>query len=113
LRIHHLARFHKGGTAAIAMRSVTDLKELGIVDEIIAEPERRRPSDTMPPQKIFGDTLERQLLILSNQGIKDSSTPATRSSAHVPILRPRRVIITPSLSSVVAPASCRQAFRNI
>src|SRR5258708_39814196 len=49
----------------------TDLKELGIVDEIIAEPDGGAHSDHDAAAKIFGDTLERQLLILSNQGIKE------------------------------------------
>src|SRR5467141_375509 len=62
----------KAETAAIAMKIMsTDLKELGIVDEIIAEPDGGAPSDHDAAAKIFGDTLERQLLILSNQGIKE------------------------------------------
>jgi acetyl-CoA carboxylase carboxyl transferase subunit alpha len=62
----------KAETAAIAMKIMsTDLKELGIVDEIIAEPDGGAHSDHDAAAKIFGDTLERQLLILSNQGIKE------------------------------------------
>jgi len=62
----------KAETAAIAMKIMsTDLKELGIVDEIIAEPDGGAHSDHEAAAKIFGDTLERQLLILSNQGIKE------------------------------------------
>jgi len=62
----------KAETAAIAMKIMsTDLKELGIVDEIIAEPDGGAHGDHDAAAKIFGDTLERQLLILSNQGIKE------------------------------------------
>jgi acetyl-CoA carboxylase carboxyl transferase subunit alpha len=49
----------------------TDLKDLGIVDEIIPEPDGGAHSDYEGAAKLFGDTLERQLLILSNQGIKE------------------------------------------
>ena len=62
----------KAETAAIAMKIMsTDLKDLGIVDEIIPEPDGGAHSDHEAAAKIFGDTLERQLLILSNQGLKE------------------------------------------
>jgi len=62
----------KAETAAIAMKIMsTDLKDLGIVDEIIPEPDGGAHSDYEAAAKLFGDTLERQLLILSNQGIKE------------------------------------------
>ena len=62
----------KAETAAIAMKIMsTDLKDLGIVDEIIPEPDGGAHSDHEASAKIFGDVLERQLLILSNQGIKE------------------------------------------
>jgi acetyl-CoA carboxylase carboxyl transferase subunit alpha len=62
----------KAETAAIAMKIMsTDLKELGIVDEIIPEPDGGAHSDHEAAAKIFGDTLERQLLVLSSQGIKE------------------------------------------
>jgi acetyl-CoA carboxylase carboxyl transferase subunit alpha len=62
----------KAETAAIAMKIMsTDLRDLGIVDEIIPEPDGGAHSDYEAAAKIFGDTLERQLLILSNQGIKE------------------------------------------
>jgi acetyl-CoA carboxylase carboxyl transferase subunit alpha len=62
----------KAETAAIAMKIMsTDLKDLGIVDEIIPEPDGGAHSDYEGAAKLFGDTLERQLLILSNQGIKE------------------------------------------
>jgi acetyl-CoA carboxylase carboxyl transferase subunit alpha len=62
----------KAETAAIAMKIMsTDLKDLGIVDEIIPEPDGGAHSDYEAAAKLFGDTLERQLLVLSNQGIKE------------------------------------------
>jgi acetyl-CoA carboxylase carboxyl transferase subunit alpha len=62
----------KAETAAIAMKIMsTDLKDLGIVDEIIPEPDGGAHSDYEAAARLFGDTLERQLLILSNQGIKE------------------------------------------
>ena len=62
----------KAETAAIAMKIMsTDLKDLGIVDEIIPEPDGGAHSDHEAAAKIFGDALERQLLTLSNQGLKE------------------------------------------
>jgi acetyl-CoA carboxylase carboxyl transferase subunit alpha len=62
----------KAETAAIAMKIMsTDLKDQGIVDEIIPEPDGGAHSDHEAAAKIFGDVLERQLLILSNQSPKD------------------------------------------
>jgi len=62
----------KAETAAIAMKIMsTDLKDLGIVDEIIPEPDGGAHSDYEAAAKLFGDTLERQLLVLSNQGLKE------------------------------------------
>jgi acetyl-CoA carboxylase carboxyl transferase subunit alpha len=62
----------KAETAAIAMKIMsTDLKDLGIVDEIISEPDGGAHGDYEAAAKLFGDTLERQLLVLSNQGIKE------------------------------------------
>jgi acetyl-CoA carboxylase carboxyl transferase subunit alpha len=62
----------KAETAAIAMKIMsTDLKDLGIVDEIIPEPDGGAHSDHEAAAKIFGDVLERQLLILSNQALKE------------------------------------------
>ena len=61
----------KAETAAIAMKIMsTDLKDLGIVDEIIPEPDGGAHGDHEAAAKIFGDALERQLLILSNQPTK-------------------------------------------
>lgn len=62
----------KAETAAIAMKIMsTDLKDLGIVDEIIPEPDGGAHSDHESAAKIFGDVLERQLLMLSSQPPKD------------------------------------------
>jgi acetyl-CoA carboxylase carboxyl transferase subunit alpha len=62
----------KAETAAIAMKIMsTDLKDLGIVDEIIPEPDGGAHSDHEAAAKLFGDVLERQLLMLSNQPPKD------------------------------------------
>jgi acetyl-CoA carboxylase carboxyl transferase subunit alpha len=62
----------KAETAAIAMKIMsTDLKDLGIVDEIIPEPDGGAHGDYEAAAKLFGDTLERQLLILSNQSPKE------------------------------------------
>ena len=58
----------KAETAAIAMKIMaTDLKELGIVDEIIPEPDGGAHSDHEGAARLLGDVLERQLLFLSSQ----------------------------------------------
>jgi len=62
----------KAETAAIAMKIMsTDLKDLGIVDEIIPEPDGGAHGDHEGAAKIFGDVLERQLLVLSNQSRRE------------------------------------------
>jgi acetyl-CoA carboxylase carboxyl transferase subunit alpha len=62
----------KAETAAIAMKIMSsDLKELGIVDEVIPEPDGGAHSDHEAAAKIFGDVIERQLLMLSNQPLKE------------------------------------------
>jgi len=62
----------KAETAAIAMKIMSsDLKDLGIVDEIIPEPDGGAHSDHEAAAKLFGDVLERQLLVLSNQSRKE------------------------------------------
>jgi acetyl-CoA carboxylase carboxyl transferase subunit alpha len=62
----------KAETAAIAMKIIaTDLKELGIVDEIIPEPEGGAHGDYDGAAKLLGDVLERQLLVLTNQSTRD------------------------------------------
>jgi len=58
----------KAETAAIAMKIMSsDLKELGIVDEVVPEPDGGAHSDHEGAAKILGDVLERQLLMLTNQ----------------------------------------------
>jgi len=62
----------KAETAAIAMKIMaSDLKELGIVDEIISEPDGGAHSDYEGAAKLLGDVLERQLLALSAQSARD------------------------------------------
>ena len=62
----------KAETAAIAMKIMSsDLKEQGIVDEIIPEPDGGAHSDHDGAAKISGDVLERQLLVLTNQSRRE------------------------------------------
>jgi acetyl-CoA carboxylase carboxyl transferase subunit alpha len=62
----------KAETAAIAMKIMaSDLKELGIVDEIVGEPDGGAHSDYEGAAKLLGDVLERQLLVLSNQSPRE------------------------------------------
>ena len=62
----------KAETAAIAMKIMaTDLKELGIIDEIIPEPEGGAHGDHEAAAKLFGDVLERQLLMLTSQSRRE------------------------------------------
>ena len=57
----------KAETAAIAMKIMApDLRDLGIVDEIISEPDGGAHSDFEAAAKLLGDVLERQLLALSD-----------------------------------------------
>ncbi len=62
----------KAETAAIAMKIMAnDLKELGIIDEIIPEPDGGAHADHEGAAKLFGEVLERQLLALTNQPAKE------------------------------------------
>jgi acetyl-CoA carboxylase carboxyl transferase subunit alpha len=62
----------KAETAAIAMKIMSsDLKEQGIVDEIIPEPDGGAHGDHEGAARIFGDVLERQLLVLTSQAHKE------------------------------------------
>ena len=62
----------KAETAAIAMKIMAnDLKELGIIDEIIPEPDGGAHADHEGAAKLFGEVLERQLLTLSHQSAKE------------------------------------------
>lgn len=59
-------------TAAIAMKIMaSDLKEQGIIDEIIPEPDGGAHSDHEGAAKLFGDVLERQLITLTQQSAKE------------------------------------------
>jgi acetyl-CoA carboxylase carboxyl transferase subunit alpha len=62
----------KAETAAIAMKIMAnDLKELGIIDEIVPEPEGGAHSDHEASAKMLGEVLQRQLLMLTNQTPKE------------------------------------------
>jgi acetyl-CoA carboxylase carboxyl transferase subunit alpha len=62
----------KAETAAIAMKIMAnDLKELGIVDEIIPEPDGGAHGDYEGAAKLLGEVLERQLLVLSSQSPRE------------------------------------------
>lgn len=61
----------KAETAAIAMKIMaTDLRDLGIIDEIIPEPDGGAHGDYEGAAKLMGDVLERQLLGLSGMSGK-------------------------------------------
>jgi acetyl-CoA carboxylase carboxyl transferase subunit alpha len=58
----------KAETAAIAMKIMaTDLKDLGIIDEIVPEPDGGAHADHEGAAKLLGEVLERQLLVLTQQ----------------------------------------------
>jgi len=62
----------KAETAAIAMKIMAhDLRELGIVDEIIREPDGGAHGDHEAAAKLLGEALEKQLLVLTNQSAKE------------------------------------------
>jgi acetyl-CoA carboxylase carboxyl transferase subunit alpha len=62
----------KAETAAIAMKIMAnDLKELGIIDEIIPEPDGGAHADYEAAAKLFGEVLEGQLLVLTNHSGKE------------------------------------------
>jgi acetyl-CoA carboxylase carboxyl transferase subunit alpha len=62
----------KAETAAIAMKIMAnDLKELGIVDEVIPEPDGGAHGDYEGAAKLLGDVLGRQLLVLSSQSPRE------------------------------------------
>jgi acetyl-CoA carboxylase carboxyl transferase subunit alpha len=61
----------KAETAAEAMKiTAMDLKELGIVDEIVKEPEGGAHTDLEAAAQFLDDVLDRQLIELTNQPIK-------------------------------------------
>jgi acetyl-CoA carboxylase carboxyl transferase subunit alpha len=62
----------KAETAAIAMKiTAADLKELGIVDEIVPEPEGGAHTDHEASARLLDVVLDRQLVALSNQSAKE------------------------------------------
>ena len=62
----------KAETAAIAMKIMAnDLKELGIIDEIVREPDGGAHGDPEAAAKLLGEVLQRQLLILTNHTAKE------------------------------------------
>ena len=62
----------KAETAAIAMKIMaTDLKELGIIDEVIPEPDGGAHGDHEGAARLLGDVLERQLLVLTSQSPRE------------------------------------------
>ncbi len=62
----------KAETAAIAMKIMAnDLRELGIIDEIIPEPDGGAHSDHEAAAKLFAEVLDKQLLVLTHQTAKE------------------------------------------
>jgi acetyl-CoA carboxylase carboxyl transferase subunit alpha len=62
----------KAETAAVALKiTATDLKELGIVDEIVPEPEAGAHTDYEEAARLLDVVLDRQLVMLTNQPVKD------------------------------------------
>jgi acetyl-CoA carboxylase carboxyl transferase subunit alpha len=62
----------KAETAAIAMKIMaTDLKDLGIIDEIVSEPDGGAHADHEGAAKLLGEVLERQLLVLTQQSPRE------------------------------------------
>jgi acetyl-CoA carboxylase carboxyl transferase subunit alpha len=61
----------KAETAAEAMKiTATDLKELGIVDEIVKEPEGGAHTDLEASARLLEEVLDRQLVELLNEPVK-------------------------------------------
>jgi acetyl-CoA carboxylase carboxyl transferase subunit alpha len=62
----------KAETAAVALKiTASDLKDLGIVDEIVAEPESGAHTDYEEAARLLDVVLDRQLVMLTNQTLKD------------------------------------------
>jgi acetyl-CoA carboxylase carboxyl transferase subunit alpha len=62
----------KAETAAVALKiTATDLKELGIIDEIVAEPEAGAHTDYEAAARLLDIVLDRQLVMLTNESVKD------------------------------------------
>jgi acetyl-CoA carboxylase carboxyl transferase subunit alpha len=61
----------KAETAAAALKiTPRDLKELGVVDEIVPEPEGGAHTDPEAAARILDEVLDRELMVLSNQPVK-------------------------------------------
>ena len=62
----------KAETAAVALKiTATDLKELGIIDEIVPEPEAGAHTDYEAAARLLDIVLDRQLVMLTNERTKD------------------------------------------
>jgi acetyl-CoA carboxylase carboxyl transferase subunit alpha len=62
----------KAETAAAAMKiTARDLKELGIVDEIVPEPDGGAHTDHVATARMLDEVLDRQLVALSNQPVRE------------------------------------------
>jgi len=62
----------KAETAANALKiTARDLKELGIVDEIVPEPEGGAQTDYEAAARLLDAVLDRQLVALTNQSVRD------------------------------------------
>src|SRR5712692_2763727 len=62
----------KAETAAAAMKiTAKDLKELGIVDEIVREPEGGAHTDFEAAARFLDEVLDRQLVALTNQPVRE------------------------------------------
>lgn len=62
----------KAETAAVALKiTATDLKELGIIDEIVEEPEAGAHTDYEAAARLLDTVLDRQLVMLTNESVKD------------------------------------------
>ncbi len=62
----------KAETAAVALKiTATDLKGLGIIDEIIPEPEAGAHTDYEAAARLLDVVLDRQLVMLTNEPVKD------------------------------------------
>jgi acetyl-CoA carboxylase carboxyl transferase subunit alpha len=62
----------KAETAAVALKiTASDLKEMGIIDEIVPEPEAGAHTDYEEAARLLDIVLDRQLVMLTNQTVKD------------------------------------------
>jgi acetyl-CoA carboxylase carboxyl transferase subunit alpha len=62
----------KAETAAVALKiTPNDLKELGVIDEIVAEPEGGAHVDYEAAGRFLDEVLDRELVVLTNQSTKD------------------------------------------